>query len=137
MKIRIDRHFKGPKYTISKLTVDDEYLCDALEDTVRDLGPNGEGKIYGHTAIPSGTYQVIRTMSPRFKKMLPLLLKVPFFEGVRIHPGNTEADTEGCILVGMNTTAGRVNNSRMMFSLLDEKIEQALKRGEKVEIEIA
>ena len=114
----IDRRFRGPKYTISSLTIDGRYLCDVLEDPVRIFGPRGEGKIKGNTAIPAGIYRVIRTMSPRFKRILPLLLDVPFFDGIRIHPGNTAADTEGCILPGLNKVVGKVIDSRIWFGEL-------------------
>lgn len=77
------------------------WLCWTLEDPVREVPgePVEVWKIKGDTAIPRGTYAVRVTRSNRFKTDLPLLLNVPGFEGVRIHGGNTAADTEGCILV--------------------------------------
>lgn len=107
MKVEVKRTFKGTEYTIGKLYIDGHYLCDTLEDTVR----NGV-KIAGKTAIPAGTYQVKKTMSPRFKKILPEILNVPGFTGVRIHAGNTAADTDGCLLLGLNKKKGQVLESQ-------------------------
>ena len=77
------------------------WLCWTLEDVVREVPgePVEAWKIPGETAIPRGTYAVRVTRSSRFKADLPILLNVPGFEGIRIHGGNTAADTEGCILV--------------------------------------
>lgn len=108
MQINVRRTFKGPDYTIGKLYVDGHYLCDTLEDTVRPAGT----KIAGKTAIPAGTYRVKKTMSPRFKKILPEILDVPGFAGVRIHAGNSAADTEGCLLIGLNKAKGKVLESQ-------------------------
>lgn len=102
MKITVKRTFKGPEYTIGKLYIDDAYFCDTLEDTVRSI------KIAGKTAIPAGTYKVKKTMSPRFKTILPEILNVPNFTGVRIHSGNTAKDTDGCLLLGLNKAKGAV-----------------------------
>ena len=107
MKVEVKRTFKGTEYTIGKLYIDGHYLCDTLEDTVR----NGV-KIAGKTAIPAGTYKVKKTMSPRFKKVLPEILNVPGFSGVRIHAGNTAADTDGCLLLGLNKKKGQVLESQ-------------------------
>ena len=108
MQVNVRRTFKGPDYTIGKLYLDGHYLCDTLEDTVRPAGT----KIAGKTAIPAGTYKVKKTMSPRFKKILPEILNVPGFAGVRIHSGNTAADTEGCLLLGLNKAKGTVLESQ-------------------------
>lgn len=107
MKVEVKRTFKGTEYTIGKLYIDGHYLCDTLEDTVR----NGV-KIAGKTAIPAGTYKVKKTMSPRFKKILPEILNVPGFTGVRIHAGNTAIDTDGCLLLGLNKKKGQVLESQ-------------------------
>ena len=114
MKIKLKRTFKGAEYTIGKLYLNDEYFCDTLEDVVR---PEGR-KVAGKTAIPTGEYKVVLTESKRFKKLLPLLINVPNFTGVRIHSGNTHHDTEGCILVGENKVKGRVINSRATMNRL-------------------
>lgn len=133
MKLLLRRIYKASNYTIGKLYVDNEYFCDTLEDTVRDLPWSCENtekgqsckceeKIYGKTAIPEGKYKIILSMSNRFKKILPEILKVPHFLGIRIHSGNTENDTEGCILVGENTTKGKVLNSRNTMEKLMKKL---------------
>ena len=77
------------------------WLCWTLEDVVREIPgqPVTAWKIKRETAIPRGAYPIRVTYSNRFKTALPLLLDVPGFEGIRIHGGNTKADTEGCILV--------------------------------------
>ena len=108
VRIKVDRRYKKEGYTIGLLYVDGRLWCNTLEDTVR---PDGV-KIQGQTAIPAGVYNVCLTMSPKFKRSLPLLDNVPNFTGVRIHAGNTAKDTEGCILVGENTKRGMVLNSR-------------------------
>jgi len=108
----LKRIFKGNQYTIGKLYIDGEYFCDTLEDVVRPE------KIKNETAIPAGTYDVILNMSNRFKKILPLLLRVPNYEGVRIHSGNTKEDTSGCILVGENKVKGQVINSKQKMNEL-------------------
>lgn len=95
MKLTLERITYSEEATIGRLFLDNEYYCYTLEDTVRPAGV----KVYGKTAIPAGTYKVIVNQSTRFKKLLPLLLDVPGFEGIRIHGGNTADDSLGCILV--------------------------------------
>lgn len=132
MKLELYRKFLGKDYTIGKLFINGEYFCDTLEDTVR---PEGE-KIYGKTAIPYGTYDILLTFSPRFKQILPLLLNVPNFEGIRIHSGNTAQDTEGCILVGFNKKKGMVLDSKKTLSNLMYKLNIAKDKQEKILIEV-
>jgi hypothetical protein len=127
MKIEVKRFYYGDKHTIGKLFVDGQYLCYTLEDKMRQEAdkPVSEWKVYSQTAIPTGDYRVMITLSNRFKKVLPILLNVDGFSGVRIHAGNSSADTEGCILVGMNWDGKSdfIANSRVALNfLIDKKI---------------
>lgn len=140
MKLTIKRIALRSTYTIGKLYIDGNYFCDVLEDTVRDLNKNGkfdngEKKVYAKTAIPYGTYEIKWTYSPRFKKYTPQLMNVPSFEGIRIHAGNTSADTEGCLLLGENKQVGKVINSRATINMFYKIIKQACSNGN-VTIEI-
>jgi hypothetical protein len=134
MELKLNRIFLGSSATIGELLVNDKYLCDTLEDRVR---PEGE-KVYGKTAIPEGMYEVKLTHSPRFKKILPEILNVPNFSGIRIHTGNSSKDTEGCILVG--TWDGEkedwVGNSRIAFDELMSLLEEATNNKEKITITV-
>jgi len=148
MRIRIDRAWRKKGYTISRVFINGERFgdgkkwCSVLEDTDRglisamSLGEIRTIKIPGETAIPRGIYQTKITYSPKFRRKLPLLLNVPGYEGVRIHPGNNAANTEGCLLPGVNDAVGRVSNSRYWFNILFDKIQSAENAGEKVWIEI-
>lgn len=119
MKIDIKRLHKCEYSTIGELTIDGLWECYTLEDVERDV------KIKGETAIPKGTYKVIINQSNRFKRLLPLLLDVPGFEGVRIHSGNTNHDTEGCILVGRTRSDDFIGQSRKAFDSLFKKMNKA------------
>lgn len=133
MELRLKRIAKKNTYTIGKLYVDGNYYCDTLEDKDRGLTQDMsvdeilKKKVKAQTAIPTGTYQVIINWSNRFKKNLPLLLNVKGYDGVRIHTGNTDKDTEGCILVGQNKEVGKVINSRATFQPLLNKMAIATK----------
>lgn len=134
MKLRVERLWKKPAYTVGRLFVDGKFFCNTLEDTVRDL--SNEKKVYGKTAIPYGEYKVVYNWSPKFGRNLPRLLNVPAFEGILIHPGNTADDSAGCILVGRNTEVGRLTESRYTSDKLNVLIEDAQKGGESITIEI-
>lgn len=111
--------------TLGELYVDGEFFCFCLEDQVR---PEGE-KAPGETAIPGGEYQILITQSPRFKRKLPLLVDVPGFDGIRIHPGNTADDSSGCLLVGdeidRSTPIPTIRKSRIAFDRLFAEMQQA------------
>ena len=134
MKIILNRILLGTVATIGEMSVDDEYICDTLEGRVR---PTGE-KVYGETAIPTGTYTVVLSYSPRFKKILPEVKDVPNFTGIRIHTGNDAGDTEGCILVG--TWDGKkenwISNSRDALNKLMSLLKKAEDNKEKITITI-
>ena len=143
MLITIDRAWKKDGYTISRLYVNGELFgCNTLEDADRGLSQDmhleeiKKKKAYGQTAIPRGSYECVYTYSNRFKKMLPLLLNVKGFEGIRIHSGNSSKDTEGCILVGLNLKKGMVLNSREWTNKLVSKMKEAWNRKERVIIVI-
>jgi Steigviridae/Suoliviridae L,D-carboxypeptidase/transpeptidase len=133
VKLRLERTWCGLTCTIGTLSIDGANECFTLEDRVR---PQGAPKVPKQTAIPFGTYNVVVTPSQRFKRDLPLLENVPDFTGVRIHPGNTAEDTEGCILVGRAKWHDHVSESKLAFEALFKKIKDALARGETVTLEI-
>lgn len=128
-------------YTIGKMYIDGEYFCDTLEDRVRDINKNGkfdngEVKVAGETAIPYGRYQVVVTMSPKFKRELPRLLNVPNFEGILIHRGNTDKDSAGCLLLGENKVKGKVINSTPYEQKLVSILKDVQNKGEEIWITI-
>jgi len=125
------------KTTISEIYVNEVFECHALEDADRGL-ENGGKKVYGETAIAKGLYPVVRDKSNRFGYITPRLVGVNQFTGIRIHPGNDEEDTDGCILPGHFTEGvpDWIDNSRIAFNKLDKKIEEAIARGETVTWEI-
>lgn len=127
MHLRLIREPTHKDATMGSLYINGIWQCWTLEDTIRErVGqPVKAWKVPAQTAIASGRYRVIVTPSPRFNRPLPLLLDVVGFDGVRIHPGNVPADTEGCILVGLDRGDGRVLRSRLAFDLLFPKLEQA------------
>nr|DAI26952.1 MAG TPA: Protein of unknown function (DUF2778) [Caudoviricetes sp.] len=140
MELNVKRIARKDGYTIGRLFINNEYFCDTLEDTDRGLKDTMQvneilaKKVKAQTAIPTGKYDVILTFSPRFKRVLPLLLSVKAYEGVRVHAGNTNKDTEGCLLVGENKAKGQVINSRATLEKLMSILLECEKRKEKVTI---
>lgn len=132
MRLTLKRIAARPTYTIGKLYVDGAYLCDTLE---LPLAPAGKKAGRGY-AIAPGVYDVIASVSPKFKRVLPRLLNVIGRDGILIHRGNTAADTSGCILVGENTTPGRVNNSTPYEYKITDAVREAQRRGYDITITI-
>ena len=120
MLIEVKRLEFKDTHTVGKLYINGVYECFTLEDAVR----NGT-KVLGKTAIPIGTYKLIIDASTRFKQDMPHILDVPDFTGVRIHAGNTSADTDGCILLG-STWAGKdfIGNSKIAYKKFFDKLKQ-------------
>jgi hypothetical protein len=141
MELELIRKTRTPVSTTGELFINGKFECYTLEDIDRGLKKDMtlselvSKKIHGQTAIPEGRYEIAITYSNRFKKMLPLLLDVPAFAGIRIHPGNVAADTEGCLLPGKNTAKNMVTSSRLAFNALFDKLKRATAR-EKVFITI-
>lgn len=104
VNIEVIREVFKENYTQGSMYIDGKFFAYTLEDTDRHIEDGGT-KIYSKTAIPLGTYNVVITKSNRFKRNLPELMNVPQFTAIRIHGGNTEANTEGCILIGEELTS--------------------------------
>ena len=139
MTIRIDRKWKKAEYTISKVYINGRYFgCNALEDTDRGLLQTMQitelqrRKIKGKTAIPRGYYDVRITYSPKYKRMMPLVVDVPAFSGIRLHSLNKPEDSEGCIGFGKNDKVGWISDSKYWTDKICRLIESALNKGEKV-----
>ena len=153
MKLTVDRRWKKATYTIGILYVDGVRFCETLEDKDRGLKQTDSyssirsRKVYGETAIPTGTYEIrMDVVSPKYGAVswyqnlcggkMPRLTGVPCFEGILIHPGNTALDSYGCLLVGRNTKVGQVTSSKDTFAALYKKMKAAADRGESIMIEI-
>lgn len=148
MKLLLKRIARMENYTIGKLYIDGKYFADTLEDVDRGLTSSmsdeqvSKVKVYGKTAIPTGTYVVnMNTISPKFEKRswakpyggkVPRLQDVPGYDGVLIHPGNTASDTLGCILIGKNKIKGQVVESQSTF----HSLMNILKRDDDITITI-
>lgn len=142
MEILIKRIAKKSTYTIGKLYIDGKYFCDTLEDKDRGLNDNMSAdkilsiKVKHETAIPTGTYNIDITYSPKFKKQLPLILNVKGFEGIRVHSGNSDKDSSGCIILGQNKVIGKVINSRVTCEKFISLLTGTKNKKEKITLKI-
>lgn len=144
--ISVDRKWKKDKYTISNLVIRRGSVVlmktNCIEDTDRRLTQDmsmdyiKKKKIYGMTAIPAGKYKVVLSYSQKFgaksayawcKGILPEVLNVPGWSGVRIHAGNSAEDSLGCILPGKNNKPGWVSDSmsavKQMYPLIKDTLQ--------------
>ncbi|TXI37104.1 MAG: hypothetical protein E6Q59_08345 [Nitrosomonas sp.] len=125
MELTLKRFAFTGKSTISELLNGrGERICYVLEDKMREISgkPVAEWKVAGSTAIPTGRYKIIWDMSNRFKKETLHLLNVPGYEGIRIHKGNTDENTEGCLLPGTAYSKDSISHSTDAL----EKIEKLI-----------
>lgn len=153
MNLNLKRKNFADTYTLGNLFVNGTYFCDTLEDKDRGLIDSmtldeiKSKKVYGQTAIPKGTYEItLDVVSPKFSKYpfymevckgkLPRLQNVKGFEGILIHAGNTDKDSAGCLLVGMNLERGKVLKSQETFRKLYKMLSEAKLRGEYIQITI-
>lgn len=144
MELILERRYFAEDYTAGKLYLDGKFMCDTIEDKVRDL--DKEEKVWGKTAIPYGTYRItMDIVSPKFASYsqykhiggkLPRLLDVPHFDGILIHIGNTAEDSHGCIIVGQYMGKGKVVNSTTTFNNLYTHLLRGKVRGEQITITI-
>ena len=124
MQIDIKRQPPISNAVFGELSLDGQYYCDTLERL--------------EVILEAGTYEIIITFSPRFQRPLPLLLKVPNRTDIRIHSGNWPLDSEGCILVGMDTApdSHMILQSRLALDPLVAKIQAALDASESVTLSV-
>ena len=133
MELTLTRKTRTNQSTIGELGINGKFECFILEDLDRGLQQGmavselTSKKVHGNTCIPAGRYEIGISFSNKFQKMLPLLMDVPAFAGIRIHSGNTAADTEGCLLAGQSKSKDFVGGSRLAFAALFAKIKTALK----------
>lgn len=155
MELVLNRRFNGTTYTIGSLFINGTYYCDTLEDKNRNLSSSmslteiSKIKVKGETAIPYGRYKVtLSVKSPKYSNFnkykyvaftqgyIPRLLNVPGFEGILIHAGNKDVDTDGCILVGENKVKGTVINSQTTWVNLYKLLKEADDNKESITITI-
>lgn len=137
MELTLCRTYKCEDYTIGDLYIDNVWFSSTLEDKVRLLNCY-EDKVYGETAIPIGRYKVILSYSNHFKRILPEILNVDFFKGIRIHEGNKKENTKGCILVGecKNVKEGYIYNSKNVMNKLMAILQDAVDKNDEIFINI-
>lgn len=126
MEILLERKEFTEKSTIGDFIIDGEWFCYCLEDMVREPGV----KVPGKTAIPEGRYRVVVDQSARFGRAMPHILDVPGFDGIRVHAGNTDKDTEGCPLLGFDKGPDFVGRSRLAFNQFFDRLYMALRDEE-------
>lgn len=142
LHLTLIRKWKKSDYTIGQLFAGGRMICNTVEDADRGLNMYmsekeiNKIKIAGETAIPTGTYKLAVTQSPRFGRKLIEVLNVPGYLGIRIHKGNTAKDSAGCILPGNNTEKGKVTNSTKFEELLTSMVDGAISNGEEAYLTI-
>lgn len=139
MNISLERKWRSESATVGNLFLDGVFECYVLEDRVREIGliDVAEWKVKGATAIPAGRYRVVKDYSNRFQRTTLHLINVPGFVGIRVHPGNTDKDTEGCLLPGTGrVNATSVTGSKDACGNFEAKVFAALDKGEEVWINV-
>ena len=123
----------GESYTPGRMYLDNKFLCFTCEDEDRHLETSLESvsdkKVFGKTAIPRGRYALTTSFSNRFQKVLPAVLDVPGFTGIRIHGGNTAEDSHGCVLVGKVRTSTGIAKCADMVARVIAEIDDAQELG--------
>lgn len=136
MHLLLVREVLNDQCTHGRLYVDGQFTCFTLEDCDRRLEKKGTKKVKNETAIPLGEYKVIIDMSNRFGKLMPHILDVPQFIGVRIHSGNTAQDTEGCILLGTARGKSAVHDSRTAYRIFFKALTEAFNAKQEIKLKI-
>lgn len=142
MEIKVIRKYKKTDYTIGQMLINGIDFCQTCEDKDRGLRQDmplsqlKKMKIYGQTAIPTGTYDVTVYFWPKYRKNYPMLKNVPAYTGILIHGGKNQNSSLGCILIGENKIKGGLINCEKYVREITKKCEDAIKRGERVTITI-
>jgi hypothetical protein len=163
MLLTLTRDVFGSEYTLSRLDVTYDgpfayaaggwrrrnprgplpfaFCCEDQDrglDASMPLDEIARRKVMAETAIPTGRYRVRRTWSPKYGRQMMLVCDVPGYDGVRIHQGNRESHTAGCLLPGLdrNEAAGTVSDSGKACDWLDARVTECEARGEEVWVEI-
>lgn len=133
MELKLFRKEFSEHTTIGELFIDEKFFCYVLEDKDRGLTQDmlpeliEKGKVYGKTCIPYGRYEVAITFSNKFQKRMPLLMAVPGYAGIRIHPGNNEFHTLGCLLLGKRKSKDKISESTLAYNEFFPMLEKTLK----------
>lgn len=143
MELKLIRVQEGKDATLGVMYNGMNFVCYTLEDEKREV------KIKGETRIPAGEYEIKfrEVMSPKtehYRKRFSWftwhleLQNVPNFKYVYIHIGNSDDDSDGCILVG-DTADGnqyKIWNSSNAFEILYKVVSGKIASGEKIKIKI-
>lgn len=143
MKILVERFDSGSKDTLGKLYIDGKFYAYTLEDEKRVV------KVKGETRIPAGEYtlKLNKALTPLTEKYRAKYVwfkwhievtNVPGFQCVYIHIGNTEKNTDACLLLGMRI--GNIEGQRAVldsvnaFKKFYELVYPKLESGEEIKI---
>lgn len=136
LHLTLIRKYRKETYTIGQLYENGAFLCNTIEDKDRGLNNNMSAsailkiKKANETAIPTGTYKLVVSESPKFKRELIEIVGVPGFVGVRVHRGNTAQDSAGCVIPGINSEKGKVTDSTKYEEILTKKVKTAIAKNE-------
>lgn len=146
--LRLQREPSDGGATLGALYLNDVWQCWTLEDVIREpithtvqraVSPAAwvqTWKVPGKTAIPAGRYTVVLTLSARFKMILPELLDVPGFSGIRIHAGNRGTDTEGCLLTGRGRDVAFIGESVAALDALLLRLKGVTRSRDRLAIDV-
>ncbi len=137
MEIIQKRFTSDADTSISNVFIDDKWICFFIEDGFR------EEKIAGETRIPAGKYNIhVRDYGgfhQRYKRIFSFhegmleLADVPGFQYILIHCGNTDSDTEGCLLPNYGAHCEPDNiyglSSRKAYEIFYRKVIDSAKNG--------
>ena len=114
MNFVVQRQKQDDTATTGELLINGVHYCFTLEPA---------------KPIPAGTYDLIIDWSVRFGRLMPHVLNVPGYTGIRIHWGNWAINTEGCTLVGETQGDDFIGQSVAEFDQLFRMIQEAVAEG--------